>query len=238
MKNILIVVYLLLFAVITGANGQLVQLTEDDQNSLVYLYEEDKLAHDFYVAMEKEWGHHAYTNIIKAEAQHMSMIKEEAERLGVDRISILEEGKFVNEDLQSLYDDFLVKGKVSLIEAFKTSAFIEETDINDLELKKAQTDVESLKELYGNLISASENHLTAFVKKIKKEGEEYTPQVLSQERFDEGITEGKAKQKMKSKACCDSKKSGKKGKCCNSKKSKAKCASEKASKKCKGKESS
>ncbi|MBT8191356.1 MAG: DUF2202 domain-containing protein [Bacteroidia bacterium] len=238
MKNILIVLYLLPFAMITGVYGQTVQLTEEEKDGLVYLYEEDKLAHDFYMEMEKKWAHHAFTNIIKAETRHMSMIKEEAERLGVDRISVLDDGKFVNEDLQSLYDDFMVKGKVSLLDALKTSAFIEETDINDLELKMVQTDVESLQELYGNLVSASENHLNAFVRNIKKEGETYSPQVLSQERFDMGITEGKGKEKGKTKACCDSKKSGKKGKCCSSKNSKAKCASEKTSKKCKGKESS
>ena len=238
MKNILIVLYLLLFAVISGVFGQTAQFTQSDRNDLIYLYEEDKLAHDFYVEMEKKWGHHSFSNIIKAERRHMSMIKEEAEKIGVNNISVSDDGKFVNEDLQGMFDELIVKGNMSLLNALKSAAFIEETDINDLELRMTLTDIESLEDLYSRLISASENHLNAFVRNIRKEGGEYVPQVLNQERFDAGITKSMAKKNIKSKNCCDSKSSSKKISAVLLRNQILNVHQKKTTKNCKGKESS
>jgi len=76
-------------------------------------------------------------------------------------------------------------GSVSIEDALKVGALIEETDIRDLKERLEQTDNEDVKLVFQNLLCGSENHLRAFIRLLKAYGIEYSPQVLSQEEFDE-----------------------------------------------------
>ena len=93
-------------------------------------------------------------------------------------------GAFADPDLQALYDRLLAQGSISLAEALKVGAAVEEIDILDLQSRMAQTAQAGILNVYAELEWGSENHLRAFVRQINNQtGETYTPGYLSTEEF-------------------------------------------------------
>ena len=79
-----------------------------------------------------------------------------------------------------------IRGLLTNRNRFALGVAIEEIDILDLEEYMDQTDNADIEQVYKNLRNGSESHLRAFVRVLEKEtGETYTPQYLSQERYDE-----------------------------------------------------
>jgi hypothetical protein len=155
---------------------------------LGYMREEEKLAHDVYVTLQSKWGMRVFGNISKSEEQHFSAIK-----LLLDRYELPDPaanhavGVFQNEDLRTLYADFIKQGTNSLKSAMRVGAIIEDLDIWNLEKAAAATDNSDLKLVYQNLRKASENHMRAFVRQLAAEGEIYTPQYITPAAFSEII---------------------------------------------------
>ena len=81
--------------------------------------------------------------------------------------------------LQALYDQLVAGGSVSLVEALKVGAAIEEIDIIDLQAALALVDNRDIRLVYENLLSGSRNHLQAFVRALQQQGVVYTPQYLA-----------------------------------------------------------
>jgi len=158
------------------------ELTQAEVDGLLFMIEEEKLAGDVYSALGEKWDMRVFENIGRAELTHQAAIK----RL-FDRYSLpdprMGEGEFGNETLQDLYNDLLSQGSVSLSDALRAGAAIEEIDILDLEEYMAQTDKEDILLVYANLLRGSENHLRAFVNNLERQGVEYTPQYLSREEY-------------------------------------------------------
>ena len=125
-------------------------------------------------------------NIADAEETHMDSVKVLMDSYGLSD-PILEAGKFSNADLQVLYDDLVAQGSSSEVEALRVGAIIEETDIQDLKERLAETDNEDITMVYEALMRGSRNHLRAFVSNLERRGVDYTPQVLSQQEYDEII---------------------------------------------------
>ncbi|MEQ9168412.1 MAG: DUF2202 domain-containing protein [Fulvivirga sp.] len=97
-------------------------------------------------------------------------------------------GKFVNSDLQKLYNDLIENGNSSQVEAFKVGAAIEEIDILDLQRElDTNVDNEDIIFTFENLLRGSRNHLRSFVQNLSKLGIDYIPQYLTQEAYDEII---------------------------------------------------
>ena len=72
--------------------------------------------------------------------------------------------------------------------ALMVGAAIEEIDILDLEKYIQQTENAEIRQVYQNLAAGSESHLQAFVRVLQNQGsEEYQPQYLSQEAYDQII---------------------------------------------------
>jgi hypothetical protein len=161
-------------------------LTSSEKGGLLYMAEEEKLAKDVYQVVNKKWNLRAFDNIVQAEKTH-----EEAVNALLTRYSIpyqaKEEGKFSNETLQKLYDELVSRGSISVEDALRVGAAIEEIDILDLEKRMTQTDKEDILLVYSNLVRGSENHLRAFANNLKKQGFEYSPEYLSQEMYNDII---------------------------------------------------
>ena len=161
-------------------------LTSSEKGGLLYMAEEEKLAKDVYHVVNKKWNLRAFDNIVQAEKTH-----EEAVNALLTRYSIpyqaKEEGEFSNETLQKLYDELVSRGSISVEDALRVGAAIEEIDILDLEKRMTQTDKEDILLVYSNLVRGSENHLRAFANNLKKQGFEYSPEYLSQERYNDII---------------------------------------------------
>jgi hypothetical protein len=155
---------------------------------LVYMREEEKLAHDVYVTLQSKWGVRIFGNISQAEKRHFSAIK-----LLLDRYELTDPaanhaiGIFQNKGLQGLYADLVAQGENSLKLAMRVGATIEDLDIGDLEKAAAATDNSDLKLVYQNLKRASENHMRAFVRQLNAQGDSYAPQYITPAAFSEII---------------------------------------------------
>lgn len=166
-------------------------LSQAEIDSLLFMREEEKLAHDVYLALYEAWGLPLFENIAGSEQKHTEAVKGLLDKYGLpDPADTSPAGVFVNPDLQQLYDDLTEAGKASLAEALKVGAAIEEIDILDLQEALIETGASDIQRVYENLLKGSENHLRAFTSTLLRQtGETYQPQYLSQAAY-EAIVNG------------------------------------------------
>ncbi|MGB3023957.1 MAG: DUF2202 domain-containing protein [Candidatus Saccharimonadales bacterium] len=142
--------------------------TKDATESLLlYLIEEEKLAHDVYTKMYELYGAKVFGNILASEQTHQSRVLTllEARNIADPRSSEL--GIFRNQELQTLYDQLIVQGRQSALEAYKVGVAIEEKDIADINTQLATaTDTDVVRTL-EDLRRGSENHLRAFNRQLR-----------------------------------------------------------------------
>jgi hypothetical protein len=145
-------------------------LDASDTEGLIYMREEEKLAHDVYVTLYEKWGLPTFQNIAKSEDRHETKIETILDRYQItDPVGDNPIGVFVNSDLQELYNTLVAQGSQSLTEALKVGVLIEETDIVDLQDRIAQTDNADIQQVYKQLLSGSNNHLSAFTSNLNGE---------------------------------------------------------------------
>ncbi len=161
-------------------------LSEAETAELVFMREEEKLARDVYTVLYAKWKQGTFNNISKAEQQHMDALLYLINRYDLeDPVKSNEVGAFTNTDLATLYTTLIQQGELSLVDALKVGAAIEEIDILDLYEAIEATDNEDLKIVYNNLLKGSENHLRSFVRVLGRNGVTYSPQYLTQAQYDE-----------------------------------------------------
>jgi hypothetical protein len=169
-----------------AAPDPVTDLSTEEVAGLLFMREEEKLAHDVYVALFGLWGAQVFTNIADSETQHTEAVRQLILSHGLeDPAATTPPGVFVNDDLQALYNQLVAQGTPSLIEALKVGCLIEEKDIQDIELKKAEVaDEPDIVQVYDNLLCGSRNHLRAFSRTLTNQGGSYTPVFLSQAQWD------------------------------------------------------
>jgi len=160
-------------------------LGENEQAGIIYMREEEKLARDVYEASYEAHQLLIFQNIASAEQTHMDAMKLLVDRYELEDPVLDESGNFSDGDLQVLYDNLSLRSLQSLEEALLVGVLIEETDIADLQAHINETDNEDVVLVYDNLMKGSKNHLRSYVKVLERYGFSVTPQVLSQEQFDE-----------------------------------------------------
>ena len=133
---------------------------------LVYLAEEEKLAHDVYAVLGDMWGDQIFTNIQRSEVSHQDQVSSLLTTYGISDPRSSEVGVFTDTELQALYDQLIAQGSQSVTEAYKVGVLIEETDIADLQESIAATSDPVILTTLNRLLGASENHLKAFSRKI------------------------------------------------------------------------
>ena len=166
-------------------NSALTVLDQKETESLLYMREEEKMARDVYITLGKKWNTRVFDNISSAEQTHMDAVLLLLNKYVIqDPVGNNGIGVFTNPKLQALYNQLVQQGSLSLIEAYKAGATIEDLDIFDL--KNALTYITSadIKLVYDNLTRASGNHLRAFYRNLVRAGGSYTPQYLTQSEFD------------------------------------------------------
>lgn len=160
-------------------------LTQAEQDSLLFNREEEKFARDVYTALYDLWGHNTFNNIANSEQAHMDSLLEMIQRYDlIDPAANRAAGEFSDPQLQELYNTLAAQGSESLVSALRVGALIEDMDIYNLQNSIALTDNADLQQVYQNLVKGSENHLRAFVNGLNAQGEAYQPQYLSQEQVD------------------------------------------------------
>lgn len=156
-----------------------------EKADLLYMREEEKLAHDVYLALYNKWKHRTFGNIARSEQQHTNAIKQLLDKYGIEDPAVNSVGLFTDPDLQSLYNELVAAGTVSLTAAFRVGATIEDLDIYDLKDCLSATDNSDIEIVYGNLTKGSENHLKTFVSQLARYGETYQAQYLSEEEIED-----------------------------------------------------
>lgn len=141
----------------------------NDQNSLlVYLIEEEKLAHDVYSKMYELYGSKVFGNIVSSEEDHQSKVLTLLNTRAIADPRSSKVGVFTNTELQTLYNQLVSQGGLSAEDAYKVGVAIEEKDIADITKQLATaTDIDVVTTL-ENLRAASENHLRAFNRQLGK----------------------------------------------------------------------
>ena len=166
-------------------------LTVDEEADILYMREEEKVARDVYLAMYDLWQIDVFATIAESEQRHMDSVLGLIECFElIDPVVDDTPGAFTNPDLAAMYTALIDAGTVSGPEALRVGLLIEETDIADLRAALAATDKVNIIQVYTNLEAGSCNHLRAFYRNLLAAGETYTPQILTQEEFDEIIDAG------------------------------------------------
>jgi hypothetical protein len=140
-----------------------IALSEEEIAGLVFMVEEEKLAHDVYVKMYELWGIRTFSNIASSESQHMNAVRTLLSRYGIDDPTVGNGvGVFENADLQTLYNELIAAGSQSVADALQVGVLIEETDITDLQHHIEALEHADVAQVYNNLLRGSQNHLRAF----------------------------------------------------------------------------
>ena len=155
-------------------------LSPEETDALLFMREEEKLAHDVYLTLNNQWGLAIFQNIAASEQTHTTTVQTLLDRYGLADPASSQVGVFTNSDLQTLYDQLIAQGSQGLAEAIKVGGAIEEIDILDLQTRLAQTDNLDIIQVFNNLLNGSANHLSAFASVYHTQtGETYQPQYFS-----------------------------------------------------------
>jgi len=142
------------------------ELTDEQKENLIFMYQEEKLARDVYITLGNIWNSRVFKNIQKSEQKHMNSVKYLLDNYNIPTPVLSDDiGVFENEELQALYNELIEKGSQSLQDALEVGVAIEEKDIADLEekIEDAPSDVQRV---FNNLLRGSYNHLKAFNSKL------------------------------------------------------------------------
>jgi len=142
----------------------IVTLTEEQKDTLFFIYQEEKVARDVYITLGKIYtDENTFASIQLSEQRHVDSARGLCEKYGVSIEGVDEKsvGNFVLPVLQELYDTCVAEGEKSLLDALKVGELIELTDIDDLEEAAVgmPSDVVSV---YESLKEGSLSHLDAF----------------------------------------------------------------------------
>jgi hypothetical protein len=160
-------------------------LTADEILSLNWMREEEKLAHDVYLTLYDKWNINIFSNIASSEEKHTNSVLALLNKYNLpDPVGSNGRGVFSVNSLQTIYNELVTQGSVSILDGYKVGATIEDLDIMDLNNWIEKVDNEDLIYVYENLNKGSRNHMRSFYSQILNSGGTYTAQYISQFEFD------------------------------------------------------
>ncbi len=173
----------------TLENYAIGELTEQETEGLMYMREEEKLAHDVYRVLYEIWGQRVFDNISRSEVTHTEAMLALLERYQLtDAVAGFDIGVFSIAELQTLNDSLVASGSNSLIDALMVGAAIEEIDIIDIQAYIEQVeDNDDIVLVYESLLKGSRNHLRAFVSNLQQQGMTYQPQYMDAAEYQDII---------------------------------------------------
>lgn len=138
-------------------------LTGQQRAALADNAEEEKLAHDLYVAFADRYDATVFDRIVAAETHHLAAVRTLMDRYGVaDPTAGLAPGSFATPAVQTAYDDLLARGGASEQEALRVGQTVETDDIDQLRIALDGLTAPDVQRVYTHLLRASERHYDAF----------------------------------------------------------------------------
>lgn len=137
-------------------------LSEDEEASLIFMRQEEKLLRDVYTVLGSKWNMQVFNLIKLSEQKHMDAIKRLLTKYEVpDPIISDEIGVFDDPQFQQLFDDYKAQGVTSRLEALLVGQTMEQEDIAALESGLEFIDNSDIINVYTNLLAASGKHSVA-----------------------------------------------------------------------------
>jgi hypothetical protein len=161
----------------------LVPLSQEEISDLKFLREEEKLARDVYLFSYNKYQISIFNSISQSEQKHMNSILSLLNKYGIPDPASIEIGVFVNQDLQTLYNNLTAQSDISSLEAIKVGATIEDLDISDIDHFTVNTTKSDLLSVYDNLTCGSKNHIRNYTSQLVINGVVYVPQFISVEYY-------------------------------------------------------
>jgi hypothetical protein len=137
-------------------------LAATQKTRLAAAAEEERLAHDLYVAFGDKYGT-PFNRITNAETRHLAEVRIVLKRYAIaDPTAGKATGTFTTAATQQLYTKLLAQGTASVDGANTAARSVESTDITDLKAAGAGVTAPDVTQVYKNLLAASQRHLVAF----------------------------------------------------------------------------
>jgi hypothetical protein len=156
-------------------------LSEAEKATLAYMREEEKLAHDVYALSATLWGStKIFGNIAISESTHTEALRQLLVRYTLtDPAATTAPGIFQDTTLQALYTQLAAASALSMVDALKVGATIEEVDMIDINKALLEVDNQDIRLVYENLLKGSRNHLRSFVNTLLAQGVTYEPKFMT-----------------------------------------------------------
>ncbi len=139
-------------------------LTAAQKTDLAAMAEEEKMAHDLYVALAAKYpAVTQFARIAQSETQHLTAVRAMLDRYDIaDPTAGKAAGEFASASFQSTYDTLLA-GATTSTAALAAGVTVEKADIADLaSATSGLTAAPDVLALYTHLSTASQHHLAAF----------------------------------------------------------------------------
>jgi hypothetical protein len=138
-------------------------LTSTQKAKLAAMAEEEKLAHDLYIAFADKYGTTAFSRISNAETRHLAEVRLLLKRYNItDPTAGKADGIFTTASTQQLYNKLLAQGTTDVNAAYAAARTVETADIADLKAATTGVTAPDATLVYKNLLAASQRHLVAF----------------------------------------------------------------------------
>ncbi len=161
-------------------------LSQEEIESLIYMWNEEKLAKDLYYSLYELYDDYKASNTFENIASRSETVHQELMEILLDKYQLsiddnpydperdLEEdyppGQYSLEEIQQLYENLLSQGQLSFIEALKVGCIVEVTDVEDLEYRLSIVGNQDIKLAFEFLKQGSYNHYWAFDNALKNNG--------------------------------------------------------------------
>lgn len=169
-------------------NVALIPLSQTEINDLKFLREEEKLAHDVYLFSFEKYQINIFNSISQSEQTHTESVLALLNKYGIVDPASAQIGIFNNQDLQALYTSLTAQASISLVEALKVGATVEDLDINDIDDFIVNTTKSDLLSVYNNLNCGSKNHIRSYSSQLAIYDVIYIPQFISIEEYNEIVS--------------------------------------------------
>ncbi|WP_345988567.1 DUF2202 domain-containing protein [Sulfurimonas sp. HSL1-2] len=159
---------------------QLSELNSTLRGTLAFMWNEEKMAKELYLALHALWPHKEFYNIaMMSESQHQAAIESllltydinvtdidgDEAHYSAEELQAYAAGIFPDTGIQSLYDELYAKGAQTDQDALEAGCMVEVTDVNDLTANialAAAAEADDLVATFTSLRKASYNHYWAF----------------------------------------------------------------------------
>lgn len=182
MKKTLILSLLVGTTFVLQAQSLVGNQLKSKESIVLYLLEQEKLAHNFYSILDTIWVTEIFNRVASEERIHMQKLSIVAYDFMIEVPSHFNEyplGQYSNPYLRALYPQLLQEANFSLEDAYRVSANLEERKIIDLKAALKQPNFESEALTYKALLLGAEDNFKLFIRALVGMQAEYQPILLN-----------------------------------------------------------